>query len=136
MDNPATIEDVERRWGTLAGEDQRTRVQAWLDDAWLMVKAIPSLSERITAEDERMEGQTGDLRARTIKAIANAVIRVLKNPKGLWQVGIDDGTATFDRTLSSGELYIAAEDIADLSPKPMPLASSYSIPLGVPYWGV
>lgn len=136
MDNPATIADVENRWGAISDPNMRTRVETWLDDAWRKVKTIPLLTERIAREDAEQNGGTGDLRAEAVAAIANAVIRVLKNPKGLWQVGIDDGTATFDRTLSSGALYIADEDIAALSAPAVPLASSYSIPLGVPYWGV
>lgn len=136
MDNPATIQDVENRWGSISDPDLKIRVETWIGDAWRKVKRIPTLIERLTAEElAEPDVEKRDLRADVVRIISEAVIRVLKNPKGLWQFSIDDGSATLDRSLSSGALYISDDERAELMPDDTALPTMHSIPLGVPYWG-
>ena len=49
---------------------------------------------------------------------------------------MDDGSAQYDRTISSGEIYLADDERARLAPPQVnALAGMYSIPMGLPYWG-
>lgn len=126
MDNPASIEDVEKRWGPIANPTLRTRAAAWLDDAWLKVKKIPGLIPRIESEAVDVED---------VKRILCAmVVRVLKNPSGFRSRSIDDASVTIDTTISSGELYLSDEERDELS-LTVPLSGFYSLELAPPYWG-
>lgn len=135
---PANADDVAARWtGALTDED-KTRIQTWLEDAWLQVKKVPALTERIAAERAPYlpEVRCGDLEQEAIAVLCSMVIRVLKNPKSLWAFGVDDGSAQYDRTISSGEIYLADDERARLAPPQVnALAGMYSIPMGLPYWG-
>ena len=135
---PAAPEDVAARWtGHLTDEDKK-RVQVWLEDAWLQVKKVPALTERVHAEraPHLPVLRAGDLERETITVLCSMVIRVLKNPKSLWQFSVDDGSAQMDRTISSGELYLSPDEYARLAPRAgNALAGMYSIPMGIPYWG-
>lgn len=73
-----------------------------------LVRAVPRLEERLAA---------GDVRPADVADVLNAMIlRVLRNPIGARSVSVDDGQVTIDQTLSTGELYASAAEIAALSP--------------------
>lgn len=134
MQNPATIDDVTADWGELT-DDMKDRVQAWIDRAWRIVKRVPSLVERLEHEqDKHPDDADQDLRLTTVDVIVSMVVRRLKNPRGLRSFGVDDGQATLDWSLSTGEIYLSEDEHALLAPDGVRLASSYSIPLAVPYW--
>lgn len=136
LDNPATVEDVEARWSPITDVNLRTNVETWIDDSWRAVKRIPRLVQRLEVEAVAVpDVGDRDLRADVVRVICESVIRVLKNPKSLWQFSVDDGSAMLDRSLSSGALYISDAERAMLMPEDDYLPTSYSIPLDVPYWG-
>lgn len=65
--------------------------------------------------------------------IEDMVLRVAKNPQALRSFGIDDFTAVLDNAVSTGLLYVAADELALLSPG-SGRSSVGSIRLGVPSW--
>lgn len=137
MDCPATVKDVEARWGPVE-PNQTERVQTWLQDAWLDAQSVHSLTERLAAERAAgTDGAVGLLEQQVIRVLCAAVIRVLKNPKSLWRFSVDDGSMDLDRSISSGEVYLSAEERAKLAPvvNAGTLPGMYSLPMGVPYWG-
>jgi hypothetical protein len=109
MANPATSTDVENRWRSLT-PDEVVIVETLLDDAWAMLRRRrPTLEADIAASTVS--------EADAVRILANMVLRVMKNPEGKRSEQIDDYSYTRDNTLSSGELYVTAEELADLTPE-------------------
>lgn len=110
MPNPVIPADLAERWRPLtAGEE--TVAQALLDDAWAVLLAqVPGIETRMAA---------GTLSAGLVRKVESAmVLRVLRNPEGWRQWSIDDASFTRDQSLSAGLLYLAPEELAELSPVP------------------
>lgn len=125
MENPATIEDVELRFGQAVDTEQ---VHVLLDDAWaLLVSRIPSLPVWIEA------GKVD--RQNVVRVLCAAVIRVLKNPDGIRQQSVDDTSTTWDTAISSGELYFSDNELAGLRVSHYSLPGMYAIKQAVPYAG-
>lgn len=110
MTNPATPADVAARWRPLT-DAESTVADTLLEDAWRMLgrdykaAAGTSLDDAMTADP--------DLSPEVVRILANAVMRVLKNPDGLSQEQIDD--YSYQRNgASSGELFIDTDDLAAL----------------------
>ena len=73
-----------------------------------LARVVPRLSQRLSA---------GDVDPEDVSDVLNAMImRVLRNPIGARSVSVDDAQVTLDQTLSAGELYVSAAEIATLSP--------------------
>lgn len=103
MANPATPADVVNRWRSLT-DQQTINAQTFLDDAWRdMRRKVPDVEARIVAD------ATGDLAADVVEVLANAVLRVLKNPDGSKRESIDDGSWEPNQAAASGLLYL--EDV-------------------------
>lgn len=69
----------------------------------LIEKAARLIDDKVPNLSRRLE--TGKLRESTLKdVLEDMVVRVVKNPGGYRQIGIDDFQATIDRALSSGAL--------------------------------
>lgn len=127
MVTPATFEDVRVRSARPISEANKDFVEHRLGDAWaLLQKKIPGISARMGGDEV--------LRDLVVSVLCDAVIRLLKNPNSIRSTGIDDGSVTFDTTISSGRLYFLDEELADLMPD-VALGGIYSLPMGVPYWG-
>lgn len=127
MECPADFDDVKTRSTRAISESQKPWVEAKLGDAWEMLKAkVPGLVERIESEDLS--------NSLVVAILAEAVIRVLKNPNSVRSTGIDDAQVTIDYTVASGRLYFLDEELALLMPS-VAASGFYSVPLGVPYWG-
>lgn len=127
MECPADFDDVKTRSTRAISESQKPWVEAKLGDAWEMLKAkVPGLVERIESEDLS--------NGLVVAILAEAVIRVLKNPNSVRSTGIDDAQVTIDYTVASGRLYFLDEELALLMPS-VAASGFYSVPLGVPYWG-
>ena len=108
MPNPATPTDVENRWRSLT-VDETAVAYTLLDDAWaILVARRPTLEADITA------GTVSE--ANVVRILANMVLRVMKNPEGKRSEQIDDYSYTRDTALSAGELYVTADELADLTP--------------------
>lgn len=108
MANPATVADIEARWRSLSTAEQ-VNAEAFLDDAWWMLTARrPSLEADMTAGTV----STGNV----TRVITAMVLRVLRNPDGKLSESIDDYQYTRDRLVSSGALYVTADELADVTP--------------------
>lgn len=91
---------------------------------------VPSLAARFEAGEELGGQPIGDV----VKGVVeDMVLRVAKNPEALRSFGIDDFQAVLDNAVSSGRLYVAADEETLLSPG-SGRAKVGSILLGVPSW--
>lgn len=89
-----------------------------------LLTLIPSLTRRVTAgllDEDVVKGVIEDM-----------VLRVVKNPKALRQLGIDDFQATIDTAVSSGALYLTDDERSLLQPTGRRRVGG--ILLGVPTW--
>ncbi|MFK5691284.1 Gp19/Gp15/Gp42 family protein [Ornithinimicrobium sp. LYQ92] len=67
-----------------------------------LLSRVPNLADRVAA---------GKVTDEDIKDVIEAmVVRVIRNPSGYRQVGIDDFQATIDTTLSAGGLYLSDDE--------------------------
>lgn len=108
MPNPASISDVVLRWRPLTEQEAATAT-AFLDDAWALLTARrPSLEADLTA------GTVSH--ANAVRVVSAMVLRLLKNPEGKLEESIDDYRYRRDSALSSGELYVTDDELADLTP--------------------
>jgi hypothetical protein len=101
--NPVDLADLEDRWRPLA-DDEKAGAQALLADAWAIANVqLPNLDASVTA---------GTTSPDAVRAVLSAmVIRVLRNPDGVRQWSVDDYSETRDSTLSSGALYLTADEL-------------------------
>lgn len=85
---------------------------------------IPSLAARVAS---------GDVQTATVQGvIEDMVLRVVKNPRSLRTLGLDDFQATIDSSVSTGMLYITDDEIGLLSPRVRSRVGS--IGLVIPSW--
>ena len=113
MPNPASLEDVQSRWKTLAGQEAGT-AQTFLDDAWVMLKRrLPDLETRL--EDNDPLAAQADLIATAVRVLCSAVIRVLKNPDGAVEEDIDDHRIKYGDAGPDGVLGFTQDELDDLS---------------------
>lgn len=89
-------------------------------------EAVPSLAARVVAETTS--------RAVVQDVIEDMVLRVVKNPKSLRSLGLDDFQATIDQAVSSGMLYLSDDERARLLPHGRTTQRLGSIRIGVPAW--
>lgn len=90
MSNPASPGDVEARWRPLTDAESPI-VQTRLDDAWRKLKRlVPDLETRMDSD--------ADLTDEATQVLADAVIRLLENPRGHIKggVAVDDASATWE----------------------------------------
>lgn len=82
----------------------------------LIDKAETRLNAEIPTLAARWEANTVD--HDVVKGvIEDMVLRVVKNPRALRSLGIDDFTATIDNSTSSGLLYVSPDELALLAPR-------------------
>jgi hypothetical protein len=128
MDNPADITDVEDSFERPLTSDEIRVTPRWLQTAWRKLqRAVPGIPER-TALDPAAEGYlaTDDV----IDVLVAMVERKLRNPGATRQWAGDDYSETIDSTLSTGQIYVTDQEIADLSPAtPSGGSAIYSIGL-------
>lgn len=87
-----------------------------------LVPGIVSLTRRVEA---------GTLEEQTVNGvIEDMVLRVVKNPRSLRQLGIDDFQTTIDSAVSTGALYLSDYERELLAPKTR--GALGSIRIGVP----
>lgn len=125
----ATAENVRKRLGR-DWESSAEELLAidLLDDAWsYLLEDVPSLESRLDT-DPRLSGRAG-------KVLVTAVTRVVRNPEGWRQVGLDDFQGTRDSVLSAGLLQFTDDELVRLQPRQGSLPGVYMMQLGVPYWG-
>lgn len=114
MPNPADVSDVESRWRPL-NSDERDVASTRLDDGWRdLRRELPDLEQRVAVDE--------DLAATAAQVMADAVIRLMKNPDGYRKgsVAIDDASRSweYDTGRLIGELFFSDSDLAKLSSGP------------------
>lgn len=113
MPNPATYADVAARWRPLSSEEQ-VLADTRLGDAWIMLKRR---AEKRGVEDiDAALAADEDLKADTIRVLATAVIRVLKNPDGLDREKTDDYEYERSEGSPDGTLGFTDDELDELFP--------------------
>lgn len=108
MPNPTQVEDVEQRFRPLS-DAEKINAEAFLDDAWWMLLGRrPSLEADMDAETI----QIGNV----IRVVAHMVRRILMNPEGLLEEGLDDYRKRRDQLVSTGSLYVTDEELGAVTP--------------------
>jgi hypothetical protein len=133
MQITVTEADIEKVWRPLT-TDEAALIPGLSNRAWLRIQArFPD----IDANTAPIPPATEPLVSTDLVAdvMASMIIRVLKNPESLRvrSESIDDHTdaATLDAAISSGEMYLSAEEVALLTPRPaVPFYGMYVIGLG------
>lgn len=134
MANPATIEDIDKRWRRLSTEETWT-AEALLGDTWALVQLkVPDIESRLAAG-------TVDL-ALVRMVVCGAVLRVLKNLDGKDTESIEDYSYTFGAGAAPGTLFLTDDEIRMLAPQAPGSASTtaaftirpYGEPDASPYW--
>lgn len=106
----ATADDVRDRLGRALTDSEAVSAGAYLSQASALVRhRFPTVDARITA---------GDLSAELVAGVvADAVVRVLRNPEGKVSEGVDDYSYRRSDATATGSLYLSAEEIALLTPR-------------------
>jgi hypothetical protein len=110
VSDPTVDADVVNSLERSLTADEERVLPAWRAQAWTVLKAeVPTLEARLAAATIDVE---------TVKQVLIAMVdRKLRNPDGLRSYGVDDGTATVDQALSSGQIAPTPAEIARLSPR-------------------
>ena len=88
--------------------------------------AVPSLAARVTA---------GTVAREVVQdVIEDMVLRVVKNPKSLRSLGLDDFQATIDQAVSTGMLYLSDDERARLLPHGRATQQVGTIQIGLRPW--
>lgn len=120
--------DLEAVWRPLATEEAAL-VPGLSNKAWRRVLAhFPSMDASITF----VAPATAPLVSPDLvkDVMASMIVRVLKNPDSVRSDSIDDHTTTLDTSISSGEMYLSAEEITLLTARPVPSYGMYVMGLG------
>lgn len=112
MPNPALPTDVAARWRPLSAEESDVALTL-LSDAWVMLKRHAT---RRGVDIETAIATDVDLKSGVIRVLANAVLRVLKNPEGKAQESIDDYSYTRNGDVAGGALGFTDDELDDLLP--------------------
>lgn len=118
MSNPAVVDDLAARWRPLSDQEE-TNGQTFLDDAWRMLRRKVSDLEASVEADADIQGEA-------IRVLCAAVLRVMKNPDGFRQEGIDDHTWSRDESVSAGVLYFTDDELDALSDDPVSRGGAFS----------
>lgn len=129
MDNPATLADVQDTIERPLTTDEERVIPVWLDRAWrTLIREVPGIAFRNALQPDDPEYLAWD----DVKDVVVAMVeRKVRNADGLRTWGGDDYNQTVDAALSSGQLYVTAQERASLMPRDVTTANGiYSIPLG------
>lgn len=101
--------------------------------ARLIAKAEQRVLLRVASVPARIEA--GTLQADAVAGVVeDMVLRVMRNPRALRQVSIDDYAETIDNIASGGELYLTDNEATLLAPPVGARSRVGSIRLGLPAW--
>lgn len=124
----ASPEEVEVLLGREMTEREKAAAAKLLQRAWqILLREVPSLESRLP-DNDRLAGEAAD-------TLVDAVTRVVRNPEGWRQVGLDDFQGTRDTVLSAGVLQFTEDEISRLQPRVVYQQGVYSLRMSVPYWG-
>lgn len=128
MNNPATIEDVRDSIERPLTADEERVIPSWLDTAWRRLqRAVGGIPTR-TSLPNTADGYL-DV-ADVVDVLVAMVERKVRNAAGLRNFSTDDYEQTVDAALSSGQIYVSADEIASLAARPLAGSGNiYSIAL-------
>lgn len=114
--NPVTLAQIDARFpGRVLTEAEQINATAWLADVWSMVLSRrPNIEAQMTPTYPVPDG--GVATSNVIRVVTNSVIRRLLNPEGKSEESIDDYRYKRDVAVSSGELYLTEDELADITP--------------------
>lgn len=100
------------------GERVDEQIQHLIDKAETRLNAlVPTLPDRVTGIAPGPT-QKPAIDLETVQGvIEDMVLRVLRNPRALRSLGIDDFQSVIDTTVTSGLLYVSGDELALLSPR-------------------
>lgn len=116
--NPATIDDVTKRAFRSLTPTEVISATTLLDDAWYMLLGSTVGSQVIFRLTVSAELPIIDpvFEKNVIRVLSTAVVRVVHNPTGDLETEGDDFRRRKDAAVSSGRLYITAEELGELFP--------------------
>lgn len=121
--------DIEQVWRPLT-TDEAALVPGLSNKAWRRILAhFPAMDANITF----VAPATAPLVSPDLvkDVMVSMIVRVLKNPDSVRSDSIDGDPTTLDATISSGEIYLTAEEMALLTPRPsVPVYGMYVVGLG------
>lgn len=122
---PKDIRDAAYGITIAEGQNADTQIEALIDKAEIRLTArIPTLPARVANETVGLALVRG--------VVEDMVIRVLRNPKALRSIGIDDYQSTIDNSATTGLLYVSDDEYALLAPSGR--CAVGSIQIGIPTW--
>jgi hypothetical protein len=129
MDNPAGLSDVQNSIERPLTPDEERVIPTWLDRAWrILNREVPGITFRNALDEADPDHLPED---DVLDVVVAMVERKVRNADGLRTWGGDDYSQTIDASLSSGQLYVTAQERASLMPRDItPGTGIYSIPLG------
>lgn len=108
----ADVSDVETIWGSPITGADRARVQARIEQATAEIQERDPLVGGLTI-DERMAARPSF--ALVVRGVVvDMVHRVLMNPEGRLEVGVDDARVRFDASVSTGQMYLSDTEFRKL----------------------
>lgn len=124
---PAAIREAAYGLTIPEGATVDAQIQALIDKASSRLRAkVPSLCQRLDAATIDLEVVQG--------VVEDMVLRVVRNPKALRSLGLDDFQAVIDNSTSTGLLYASADELALLRPRTTSRIGT--VRLGIPSWRV
>lgn len=109
MTNPATVDDLDGRFFRPLTDREQSIGQQWLDDAYdLLLDRRPTLEADVTAATVK--------ESTVIRVVCAMVGRVFSNPEGKNREQIDDYSYGRSDAVADGSLYVAADELADVTP--------------------
>lgn len=129
MQITVTEADIEKVWRPLT-TDEAALIPGLSNRAWIRILArFPDIEANTAPIPPATEPLiSSDLVA---DVMASMIVRVLKNPDSVRSDSIDDHTTTLDVAISSGEMYLTAEEVDLLTPRPaVPSYGMYVLGLG------
>lgn len=120
--------DIEAVWRTLTTEEAAL-VPGLSSKAWRRVLAqFPTMESNISVVAPAASPLVSPDLVKDV--MTDMIVRVLKNPDSVRSDSIDDHTTTLDMSISSGGLYLSAEEVALLTPRVVPVYGVYVMGLG------
>lgn len=121
--------DIEQVWRPLNTEET-SLVPGLSNKAWRRVLAhFPDMDSSITFTSPATAPLVSPDLVKDV--MTDMIVRVLKNPDSVRSDAIDDHTTTLDAAISSGEMYLTADEVALLTPRPaVPFYGMYVMGLG------
>lgn len=128
MSNPVQLDDIAGRWRPLTPEERIT-THALLDDAWsLLTGRLPGLEADLAAD--RVS------RGNVVRVVCAMVVRVLRNPDGLFEEETDGYRYRRDQATSTGQLLVTDDELGDLTPGSLGPRNALSVGVRTVPYGV